>query len=76
MQDPRRSAPSFLNNAGVLEPYVEHGEQAQRSNGGPISPWQKSFRSEKWGLEEVEKSGTVTRGDLEARIVNDAFRHG
>ena len=37
MQDPRRSAPSFLNNAGVLEPYVEHGEQAQRSNGGPMA---------------------------------------
>ena len=37
MQDPRRSAPSFLNNAGVLEPYVEHGEQAQRTNGGPIA---------------------------------------
>ena len=33
----RRSVPSFLNNAGVLEPYVEHGEQAQRSNGGPIA---------------------------------------
>ena len=33
----RRSAPRFLNNAGVLEPYVEHGEQAQRSNGGPIA---------------------------------------
>ncbi len=32
-----RSAPSFLNNPGVLEPYVEHGEQAQRSNGGPIA---------------------------------------
>ena len=26
-------APSSLNN----EPYVEHGEQAQRSNGGPIA---------------------------------------
>ncbi len=26
----------LLNNAGVLEQYVEHGEQAQRSNGGPI----------------------------------------
>ena len=33
----RRLAPRFLNNAGVLEPYVEHGEQAQRSNGGPIT---------------------------------------
>ena len=36
VQGARRSAPRFLNNAGVLEPYVEHGEQAQRSNGGPI----------------------------------------
>ena len=33
----RRSAPHFLNNAGVLELYVEHGEQAQRSNGGLIA---------------------------------------
>ena len=32
-----RSAPHFLNNAGVLEQYVEHGEQAQRSNGGLIA---------------------------------------
>ena len=32
----RRSARRFLNNAGVLEQYVEHGEQAQRSNGGRI----------------------------------------
>ena len=32
----RRAALSaqFLNNAGVLGPYGEHGEQAQRSNGG------------------------------------------
>ena len=37
VQGVRRSAPHFLNNAGVLEPYVEHGEQAQRSNGGPIA---------------------------------------
>ena len=37
VQGARRSAPSFLNNAGVLEQYVEHGEQAQRSNGGPIA---------------------------------------
>ena len=28
----RRSA-----RAGVVEPYVEHGEQAQRSNGGPVA---------------------------------------
>ena len=40
-QGARRSAPSFLNNAGVLEQYVdpnyvEQGEQAQR-NGGPIA---------------------------------------
>ena len=27
----------FLNNAGVLEQYVERGEQAQQSNGGPIA---------------------------------------
>ena len=33
----RRSAPHFLNNAGVLEQYVEHDEQAQRSNGGSIA---------------------------------------
>ena len=26
-----------LNNAGVLEPYIEHGEQAHRSNGRPIA---------------------------------------
>ena len=26
-----------LNNAGVLEPCVERGEQAQRSNGRPIA---------------------------------------
>ena len=32
----RRLAPSFLKNAGVLEPYGEHGNQAQRSNGGLI----------------------------------------
>ena len=34
---PRRSAAHFLRNASVLEPYVEHGEQAQRSNSGPIA---------------------------------------
>ena len=33
VQGARRSAPHFLNNAGVLKQYVEHGEQAQRSNG-------------------------------------------
>ena len=32
----RRSVPRFLNHAGVLESYVEHGEQAQRSHDGPI----------------------------------------
>ena len=37
VQGARRSVSSFLNNAGVLEPYVQHGEQAQRSNGGPIA---------------------------------------
>ena len=37
VQGARRSAPYFLNNAGVLEQYVEHDEQAQRSNGGPIA---------------------------------------
>ncbi len=62
VQGARRSAPHFLNDAGVLlrvQPnrfvfrlyrkqqrpalgtrpgkYVEHGEQAQRSNGGPIA---------------------------------------
>ena len=36
VQGARRSAPGFPNKAGVLEPYVEHREQAQRSNGGPI----------------------------------------
>ena len=36
VQGARRSAPRFLHNAGVLEPYIEHGEQAQRRNGGPI----------------------------------------
>ena len=56
VQGARRSAPSFLNNAGVLEPYVEHGEQAQRSNGGSISPWQKSCKSEKWGLPPIRPS--------------------
>jgi len=25
-----------LTSAGVLAQYVEHGEQAQRSNGGPL----------------------------------------
>ena len=37
VQGARRSAPCFLHNAGVLEQYVEHGEQAQRSNGGPMA---------------------------------------
>ena len=37
VQGVRHSAPHFLDNAGVLEPYVEHGEQAQRSDGGPIA---------------------------------------
>ena len=37
VQGARRSATHFLRNASVLEPYVEHGEQAQRSNGGPIA---------------------------------------
>ncbi len=62
VQGARRSAPHFLNDAGVLSrvqptrfvfwlyqkqqrpafgarpgKYVEHGEQAQRSNGGPIA---------------------------------------
>ena len=37
VQGARYSAPRFLNNTGVLEPYVEHGEQAQRSNGGLIA---------------------------------------
>ena len=37
VQGARRSAPHFSNNAGVLEPYVEHGEQTQRSNGGLIA---------------------------------------
>ena len=32
VQGARRSA-----RGGVLEQYVEHGEQAQRSNGGPIA---------------------------------------
>ena len=36
VQGARRSAPHFLNNAGVLEPYVEYGEQAQRSHAGPM----------------------------------------
>ena len=37
VQGARRSAPRFLNHAGVLEPYVEHGEQAQRSHGGLVA---------------------------------------
>ena len=37
VQGARRSAPRFLNNAGVLEPYIEHGEQAQRSHGTLIA---------------------------------------
>ena len=37
VQGARRSVPSFLNNAGVLEPYVKHGERAQRSNGRLIA---------------------------------------
>ena len=32
VQDARRSA-----RGGVLEQYVEHGEQAQRRKGGPIA---------------------------------------
>ena len=32
VQGARRSA-----RGGVLEQYVEHGEQAQRSNGGPLA---------------------------------------
>ncbi len=37
VQGARRLAPHFLNNVGVLEQSVEHGEQAQRSNGGPMA---------------------------------------
>ncbi len=37
IQDARRSPPSFLNQPGVVEPYVEHGERAQRSDGRPIT---------------------------------------
>ena len=37
----RRSAPHFLNHAGVLEPYVERGEQAERCNGGPITSFDR-----------------------------------
>ncbi len=37
VQGARRSAPRFLNHARVLEPYVEHGDQAQRRNGGLIA---------------------------------------
>ena len=33
-------------------------------------------RSEKWGLEEVKKSGTVTSGDVEGAYNNNAFRRG
>ena len=32
VQGARRSA-----RGGVLEQYIEHGEQAQRSNGGPLA---------------------------------------
>ena len=32
-----RSTPGFLRNVGELEPYVEHGESAQHSNGGLIA---------------------------------------
>ena len=37
VQGARRSVPSFLNQPGVVEPYVEHGERAQRSHGRPIT---------------------------------------
>ncbi len=37
VQGARRSAPKSLNDASVLEHYFEHGEQAQRSNGGFIA---------------------------------------
>ena len=37
VQGARRSAPNSLNNASVLEPYVEDGEQAQRRNGELIA---------------------------------------
>ena len=34
-------ASDFFNNAGVLEQSVAHGEQAQRSNGGPIASFDR-----------------------------------
>ncbi len=33
----RRLTPLHLDQRGVLGQYVEHGEQALRSNGGPIA---------------------------------------
>ena len=45
----RRSAPP-LNQRGVLEQYGEHGEQAQRSNGGLIA---------RFGRQVVRKAGEV-----------------
>ncbi len=47
VQGARRSA-----RGGVLEQYVEHGEQAQRSNGGPIPAYRvlRPSGGEKCGL--------------------------
>ena len=47
VQGARRSV-----RGGVLEQYVEHGEQAQRSNGGPIACLRPSG-GEKCGLARV-----------------------
>ena len=33
----RGSAPRFLNSAAVVEPDVEHGEQAEQSHGEPVA---------------------------------------
>ena len=35
----------FLHNAGVVEPYVGPGEQAQQSDGGLSSSWQKLWEA-------------------------------
>ena len=37
VRGPSGRGASRLARAGVLEPYVEHGKQAQRSPGGPIA---------------------------------------
>ena len=58
VQGARRSA-----RGGVLEQYVEHGEQAQRSNGGPIACFDRQLvrnagNKPRTGFRQADKLGT------------------